>query len=107
MSAKLQNSLVDNYKTKQVVLNRLAPTSLAESSELAHEVAKKNKELADKDKELSKQREATLKMKRKLQVNKQAHLAKRAMRNQETAPTEYFSCTEGTSTPNKGIVCAV
>ena len=35
LSEQLEHSLVFNYKNKQEVLKRLAPTSLAESSELA------------------------------------------------------------------------
>ena len=96
---KLEQTLKTNYVSKQEVLQRLSPTSLAKSSELA-------KQLADKDKELSKQREATMKMKRKLQVHNRAHLAKRSMRDRNAAPTEYFSCTEGTATPKEDILCA-
>ena len=99
LSKQLEQTVKTNYVTKQEVLQRLSPTSLAKSSELA-------KELADKDKELSKQREATMKMKRKLQVHNRAHLAKRSMRDRNAAPTEYFSCTEGTATPKEDILCA-
>ena len=49
LSKQLEQTVKTNYVTKQEVLQRLSPTSLAKSSELA-------KELADKDNELSKQR---------------------------------------------------